>query len=148
MSQSNILDVVRTRRFELVDDDGKTRVEMSTDKDFVLMRFLDQNGHIKMNIGLGRYGQPNVSLAYRDGLPRIGLFVRDDGTSALEMFSGSFAKVSGSDTANLRIMASADGSRIEIRLTDNVSTQIVLGLAESSPMLVVLRDGHAIWSAT
>ena len=80
MGDKDTLGVVRARRFELVDGKGRARVILAEGtEESVFMRFLDTTGRLKVFVGMGDAGAPNISLCHHDGVPSLTLVADKEG---------------------------------------------------------------------
>jgi hypothetical protein len=113
-SGHEILDVVRARRFVLVDDEGRTRVEMGQDPKSTDRRsrsaglwVLDNTGHERG--GFGTFDDGSVVLAMDaphgvgDAMPdRLGLSVSSDGSADVMLIDNKTRAV-------VKLISEADG---------------------------------------
>ena len=82
-----VKDVLRARKIELVDDDGKTRVSIRLDKDGNSnMQFIDDKGQVRVSVGASDKGPASISLSDCDGQTRVSAMVAENGSSYLFMY--------------------------------------------------------------
>lgn len=142
-----VQDVVRTRKLELVDGEDRVRVSLQEhDRGFITMRFFDLSGHLKMNIGLGADGVPNVSLCHGDALPRIMMTAGNDGSSQIAVFAGDFENTKGTDRQRFDFYMQADGTGRLQFFADDGQPIVTLGMAQNNGALCFYKDGNVIWA--
>jgi hypothetical protein len=150
MDDNKIHDVIRTKKLELIDSEERVRVRLEEhDKGFIGMRFFDLSGHLKMNIGLGADGVPNVSLSCGDGHPRIVMTALNDGSSQIFAYTGSPEAVKGNEVPCWQLYIAGDGSvsKITYFTTDGTPALVIGANSKGDTTLSAFKDGQIIWVA-
>ena len=78
-------DVVRARRFELVDAAGEVRAVLAVDGDGTGLVLLDAAGRPGVGLTVLPEGRPGLTLLDAAGVGRAGLVVNADGSSVLSL---------------------------------------------------------------
>lgn len=74
-------DVIRARRFELVDRKGQTRAVLACDADSgaPTITFKDSRDQTRITIGLAWNDMPSIQMNAEDGTARVALIARPEG---------------------------------------------------------------------
>ncbi len=112
-------EVIRAKRFELVDADGRVRAALGLGRGQPVLAFADTGGKARVLLALSDDGTPGLGLADGDGEVRAVLRVRGDGSPSLELREEH-------EQTRATLEVSGDGDAM-LRLFD--------------------KDGEAIWSA-
>lgn len=132
-----IHDTVQARKFELVGEEDQVRVSLEQhDGGFITMRFFDVSGRLKLNVGLGQNGMPNVSLNAEDGNPRLAMVVEEDGSASINGWNSN----NGDATQCFQVSILADGSASNVRFFDNQGkVRTVIGIMNGNGAVALLN---------
>lgn len=82
-----IKDIVKAKEFQLVDDEGNTKVTIGLDDNGnSSMKFMDKNQKVRVSVGSSQNGPASISLSDSDGETRILSMVAENGSSYLFMY--------------------------------------------------------------
>lgn len=130
---------LRAREFVLEDDQGRERVVLKTDQDGnTVTNFLDNNGVVRMFMGLTPDGTPRVCLTYADGKGSIQLEANDRLNSAAVIIAGPKGK------AQVILGVSANGLPA-IALLDEEGNRLFPLEAQQPPPEKVRKAGGFDW---
>lgn len=87
-------DVVRTRRFELLDTQGRVRAVLACDdrNGAPSLAFLDGSGVTRAIVGISWNDMPQIQLSDADGAARVALVARPEGTGMVIVTDGDVSR--------------------------------------------------------
>lgn len=134
---------VRATKFTLVDEDGRTRAELSTDRDGPGLCMFGPTGKLRAELkGASTPFGPSLRLLDEDGKVRAMLAVNDDGEPSLRLFDGAERP---RERAVLVLVGSGDP---HLYLSDeNSRTRAELTLDAVGDSALHLLDGGEIFRA-
>ena len=82
-------EVVRAKRFELVDENGEVRAVLGFTKGASALWLCDENGNARVALKVAPDGSPVLTFANQAGKQCLGFAVMPDGTPMMVMFDAA-----------------------------------------------------------
>ena len=125
-----VQEVVRAKRFELVDDDGAVRGEMSVGSDGPILALLNRNGMEQWGASVSDRGS-DLYLSDRAGESRLSVSVNADGTPDLVMYDQNrklslLVYLDDDGTPNLTMSDQNGNSRLSVSLYDDGTPNLTM----------------------
>ena len=137
---------VVARQFVVVDDLGRSRIQLGVVQKSTMVTFYDAKGKLRMNLSLMPNGMPGVILADGKGTPRIHFSALDDNV-ALSLYSknGNMAAMLGSRT----IDKTGEITALNIWNAKTGKDGVILGCVSQKGAALGLFDknGKQVWGA-
>ena len=133
-----VQEVVRAKRFELVDDDGAVRGEMEIDASgSPILSLLNSNGVTQWVATVSNDGTPSLEFSDREGRTRLSVYVLSgyqggDDTPTLRMYD---------QNGNSKMSVSVDRDASGLRMYDqNMNIRLFLSASDDGPPMLAMSD--------
>jgi len=128
---SGVAEVIKAKRFEVVDKDGKRRAELSLIVGEPFLRLNDKRGQYRVELGVVSGGY--IGLVDQNSMIRVGLGLGKDGEPGLSLYDKN-----GKGRAALRLNENGEPG---LRLNDkNGKSRALLGLLKNGEPYLALYD--------
>jgi len=144
-----VAEVVKARRFEVVDAAGKVGVILGSPG----LVFCDAAGHTRASLSLGSDGNPDLVFRDAAGQKRVAVFLFRDGSPILVLVDAAgrfrlYLYLNPEGSPSLTLQDKAEHSRAVLGATELETVKIEEVTMRSESSLVLFgKDGKVIWKA-
>lgn len=143
IAQNSVMNVVRAKKFRLLDDNGKTRAILNMMADNPSIGMTDENGNCRIALHLFK-DEPSIELSSKNGL--ITLRTSNDGP-VLYMYNKIY---NNNNQPNLMLSARKEGP-VLVMNDKNGKMRLWLNMGDVGPQVVLMgenEEDRAVFGAT